>query len=308
MSDPYRILGVSKSASQAEVKSAFRKLAKAHHPDQNKGNPKAQERFAEINSAYEILGDETRRGQYDRGEIDGDGKQKFTGFEGFGGGNPFEGFGQSGGRSQGGFGGAEDILSQMFGDAMGGGTSRGFGGGFGGHPGGRPQSRPQKGADIKITKRVTLEEIAAGKAQVKLGPNRTISLNIPKGVEDGQIVRLKGQGEQGAGGKGDAHIKIAVIPHADFEKRGDSLRVRVEVPLEDAVLGAKMRVPTLEGAVSLKIPAWSNSGNVFRLRGKGLPTKDGGRGDLLAEVKIMLPAEPDDRLIALFKQNQTVES
>ena len=308
MADPYQILGVPKSASEKEVKSAFRKLAKKYHPDQNKDNPKAKDRFAEINGAYEIVGDKKRRVQFDRGEIDADGKEKFSGFEGFHPGGPggHPGAGRAGNPFGGnsGMGGAEDILAQMFGGRAQGGMG-GMGGGspfgqqgFGGQPRG-----PQKSADVKVTARVTLEQIAEGKTEVKLGPNRSVSVSIPAGVEDGQVVRLKGQGEQGHL-PGDALVTIAIRPHKVFEPKGTSLRTDVPVDLDVAVLGGKIRVPTLSGAVSLKIPAWSNSGSIFRLKGKGLLQKDGTRGDLLAVIKIMLPEKGDDLLSELMRERQ----
>ena len=307
MRDPYSVLGVDKTSDEKQVKSAFRKLAKKFHPDRNKDNPKAQDKFSEVNTAYEILGDKEKKTQFDRGEIDAEGKPKFTGFEGFGGGRP--------GRPQHGFGGqqefngAEDILSQIFG---GGGGGSPFGGQFqpGAQQGGRPQ-RQQPVRDIKAFARVTLEELAAGKAQVSIGPNRTVSVSIPAGTEDGQVIRLKGQGEKALNGQvGDAMITISIRPHANFKPQGDDLRIDLPVGLDDAVLGAKVRVPTLTGAVSLNIPAWSNSENAFRIPGKGLPKKAGGNGDILVFPRLTLPREKSEELIQLMKnwQSEKVKS
>lgn len=299
MRDPYNILGVDKTSDAKQIKSAFRKLAKKYHPDTNADNPKAQERFSEINTAYEILGDKEKRGQFDRGEIDNEGKQKFTGFDGFGG--PGRGHGAQGFNNQQAYGSAEDILSQIFG----GGASFGdqFSQGNMGRGPARPRpAPPQKGRDVKVFARITLEELAKGKAQVQLGPDRTVAVTIPHGTEDGQVIRLKGQGEKIAGGvAGDALVTIAVRPHENFKRQGDDLRVDLPISLEDAVLGAKVRVPTLTGAVSLTIPAWSGSESTFRIPKKGLPTKAGGHGDILVFPRLTLPKTKNEDLIKLMK-------
>ncbi len=299
MRDPYSILGVPKTASEKDIKSAFRKLAKQFHPDQNKDNPKAKESFAEANAAYEILGDKTKRRQFDNGEIDAEGKERFQGFEGFGGGQPFGnargGMGDMG--NMGGMGGAEDILSQMFGGAAFGGGPSGMGGQRRG-----TQSRPPKGEDRKISLTVHLKDLAAGKAPIRLGPDRTVSVTIPPEPTDGQIVRLKGQGHEGPAGRGDVLITLSISDHPDYRREGSNLRTHVPVDLKTAVLGGKIRVPTLSGAVALNIPPWSNSGSVFRLRGKGLPNRAGGRGDILAVAAVSLPEDPDEELIELMKQ------
>lgn len=307
MRDPYEVLGVARTADAKEVKSAFRKLAKKYHPDQNKNNPAAKEKFAEANSAYEIVGDAKKRAQFDAGEIDADGKEKFQGFPG--GGNPFEGMRRSGGQQ--GFSGAEDILSQMFGQ-MGGGAG-GFGGMnsgpfAGGHGGARTQTRhaPPKGEDRKIALTVHLKDLASGKAPVRLDKDRTVNVSIPPEPEEGQVVRLKGQGNEGPGGKGDALIALNIARHSDFTREGANLRIQLPVDLKTAVLGGKVRVPLLDGAVSLTIPAWTSSGAVFRVRGKGLPARKGGFGDVLAVASIQLPDGGDDGLAAYLKGgNQT---
>ena len=305
MRDPYNVLGVGKSDDEKKVKTAFRKLAKKYHPDQNKDNPKAKEKFAEINTAYEILSDKEKRAQFDRGEIDAEGKPKYTGFEGFGGARPgAQGFGGARGFSNAqGFEGAEDILSQIF-SGQGGGDP--FGGGFTQGPAGRRPQRPVKGRDIKAFTRVTLEELAGGKSQVRLGPERTVAVSIPAGAEDGQVIRLKGQGEKSpAGPDGDALVTIAIRPHKHFKQQGDDLRIELELPLDEAVLGAKVRVPTLSGAVSLNVPAWSSSGRVFKIPKKGLPCKTGEAGDLLVSLRILLPKDKDDELVALMRKWQS---
>ncbi len=299
MRDPYDVLGVPKSASEKEIKSAFRKLAKKYHPDQNKDNPQAKARFTEANAAYEIVGDKKKRKRYDAGEIDAEGKEKFQGFAGgspFGGGADTYTFRSSSG---GGFANAEDILSQMFGGAAGGGDP--FARARGPMHGAR--ARPPKGEDRKINLTVHLKDLVAGKAPVRLGPDRMVNVTIPPEPENGQIVRVKGQGTEGPGGRGDVLITLNISEHPDFQRQGVNLRTHVQVPLETAVLGGKIRVPTIDGAVALNIPQWSSSGSVFRVRGKGLPSRSGTRGDILAVLAIQLPDEPDERLIELMKSS-----
>ena len=297
MRDPYQVLGVPKTASESEIKSAFRKLAKKYHPDQNKDNPSAKTKFGEVSTAYEIVGDKKKRAQFDAGEIDAEGKDRFQGFGGPGGpggmgGNPF-----GGAR---GMGGAEDILSQMFG--MGGGPGGMGGSPFGGGGQRGPRAAPPKGDDRKINLSVHLKDLAAGKAPVRLDKDRTVNVTIPPEATDGQIVRLKGQGTEGPAGRGDVLITLSISDHPDFRREGNNLRVHVPVDLETAVLGGKIRVPTLTGAVALTIPEWSSSGAIFRVKGKGLPAKDGGNGDILAILSVQLPKEPDERLIELMKK------
>jgi DnaJ-class molecular chaperone len=307
MRDPYDVLGVSKTASAAEIKSAFRKQAKKLHPDANKHDPKAANRFAELNAAYEILGEADKRKAFDRGEIDADGKPRFQGFEGFGGGGPrggregnFEtftwgtdGFHRSGGRAGGGFG-FEDLLKEAFG-----GAARGRRGGFqfedGDVAGG--------GRDIEAALTITLPEAAKGvEKRVLLPTGKEVDVKIPAGLADGQQIRLKGQGHAGPGGRaGDLLIAVSVAPHPLFKRDGADLRLELPVTLYEAVLGGKVRVPTLDGAVELAIPPGTNSGRTFRLKGKGFPGK-GGAGDLLATIRIMLPEGGDHDLETLMKQ------
>jgi DnaJ-class molecular chaperone len=294
MRDPYTVLGVPKGASESDIKSAYRKLAKKHHPDQNPNDPKAKERFAEANQAYEILGDTKKRRQFDAGEIDGDGKPKFTGFQG--GGDPFAGFrgaGRQGGfdpRQQQGFGGAEDILKEMFGGAFSaGGMNRG-------------RAQQQQAQDLTFELPVTLEDAhSAAKVDARLPDGRMLAVSLPKGVEDGQQIRLKGQGHQTFGGRSDAIATVRLRPHAKFRLDGRDLHVDLPIALKDAVLGIKAPVETLTGKLALTIPAWSSSDKVLRLKGKGMAKKDGTNGDLLVHVRIMLPEEPDSALLAYAK-------
>ena len=284
MRDPYDILGVKRSASEAEIKSAFRRLAKNHHPDRNQDDPKAKERFAEASAAYEILGDRTRREQFDRGAIDADGKPRNYGF-----GRSDAGFGAADGgfNFKGGRGDIDDILSEILGAR--------------GRAGRRP---PERGADVVATVTVTLEEIAAGaRPRVSLPGGRVVEVTLPRGVEPGERVRLRGQGDPGlhGGAAGDAIITVEFAPHRRFTVEGQDVRLDLPVTLDEAVLGARVRVPTLEGAVELRIPANTSGGRTFRLREKGLPTREGGRGDLLASVRIVLPPEGDPRLDAVME-------
>ncbi|TNC09230.1 J domain-containing protein [Methylobacterium terricola] len=305
MRNPYDVLGVSRSADEAEIKKAFRKLAKAYHPDRNKNDAKAQDRFAEVNQAYEILGDAKKREQFDRGAIDGDGKPRFTGgFEGFGagrgggggGGFDFESMARArsgaGGGAGGGFG--EDIFSHLFGEAF-------------RSAGGAGRAAPQKGEDVAAELTVTLDQIAGeAKLRLTLPSGREVDVVVPKGVVDGQAIRLRGLGYPGAHGAdpGDALLTIRVAPDARFQVEGADLRTSAEVPLEDAVLGGPIRIQTLTGAVEMKIPPMTSSGRVFRLRGKGLPKKDGTRGDLLATIAVVLPATADEALTEFARKRR----
>ncbi|HLL28016.1 MAG TPA: J domain-containing protein [Xanthobacteraceae bacterium] len=313
--DPYEVLGVSKKADAAEIKKAFRRLAKRHHPDSNKNDPKAQTRFAELNTAYEIVGDEKKRAQFDRGEIDAEGKPRFQGFSGFGGGPGASGFRtgpdetifesfsfgpegfqrrSGGGRSR----GFEDILSQMFGGMGGGRGERGGRGGFEDFA----AEAPPRGSDIAAALTISLAEAAQGaKKRVRLPTGKEIEVTIPAGITEGQSVRLRGQGLSAGGQAGDAIVTVRIAPHPSLKPEGSDLRAQISVPLADAVLGGTVRVPTLDGAVELKIPAGTSGGRVFRLRGKGLPKKEGGTGDLLATVDIDLGAA-DPELEALMRK------
>lgn len=310
MRDPYQVLGVAKDAPAKEIKSAYRKLAKKYHPDQNPDDPKAKDRFAEANQAYEVVGEEKSRGAYDRGEIDAEGKPRFQGFEGAGGGDPFAGFHQS---RQGpgashfefrsstagsdAFGGAHDIFSEIFG--------RGFGreAGGGGRGGGRQQA--PAGADLNAVLDIDIEDaVNAAKVTALFPGGRKIAVKLPKGVEDGQTIRLKGQGEPSPfGGKpGDALVKIRFRKSPRYRVEGRDLHSDLPVELRDAVLGAKVAAETPSGKVSVAIPPWSSSDKVLRLKGRGLPGKAGTHGDLYVHVRVMLPEAGDAELEALMKK------
>jgi DnaJ-class molecular chaperone len=302
MRDPYEVLGVQRSASAAEIKSAFRKLAKKHHPDANKNDPKAAGRFAEVNTANEIIGDEDKRKQFDRGEIDAEGKPRFQGFPGGGraGAAPGGGFEYSfrtgGGGPQGG-GAFEDILSSMFGGAA----------GARGRPGGRAFEQESPFApdlDLSVTMSVSLEEsVHGGEKRVRLPNGKELNVKIPKGVASGQQIRLRGQGESAPGhAPGDLLITMTIAPHPVFKVDGGDLRMDLPITLYEAVLGAKVRVPTLDGAVELSVPKNTTSGRTFRLKGKGIPKAKGATGDLFATVRIALPDGSDAELETLMQK------
>ena len=317
MRDPYEVLGVSKSASAAAIKSAFRKLAKTLHPDANKHDSRAASRFAELNAAYEILGEEDKRKAFDRGEIDAEGKPRFQGFEGFGDGRGrggqdggFETFSwgregvQRGGRAGGGFGGFEDLLKEAFGAGRGGQSwTRRRGGGFEVERDLGAEGFGGPGGDIAAALTITLPEAASGsKKRIQLPTGKEVDVQIPAGLADGQQIRLKGQGRPAGGGHaGDVLITVSIARHPVFDREGADLRTELPVTLYEAVLGGKVRVPTLDGAVELAIPAGTNSGRIFRLKGKGFPAK-GGKGDLLATVRIMLPEAGDAELDQLMRR------
>jgi DnaJ-class molecular chaperone len=281
MRDPYEVLGVPRGASAAAIKSAFRKLAKKHHPDSNKNDPKAAERFAELNTANEILGDEDKRKQFDRGEIDAEGKPRFTGFPG---------------------GGAfEDILNSMFANA-----------GRSGARGGAGRASPfefETGGigldlDVNVAMSVSLEEaVKGGDKRVRLPTGKELNVKVPAGVIEGQQIRLRGQGETAQGHPpGDLLITVHIAPHPYFKVDGSDIRLDLPITLYEAVLGGKVRVPTLGGAVELSIPKNTSSGRTFRLKGKGLPKQGGAAGDLFVTARIMLPDGNDADLEALMQK------
>lgn len=287
MTDPYKILKINKSATEKEVKSAFRKLAKAYHPDQNQDDPSAQAKFAEVNSAYELLSNKEKRGQFDRGEIDAAGNPKGFDFSGMGGG---------GARRAGGIN-PEDILKEFMG---GGRTQRAGGAQWDPFGGGMPRGAPAKGKDFMAPVLVTLEQAhGAQTVPLKLTSGRVLQVQLPKNVEEGQQVRLAGQGQPSptGGTPGDAILSIKFKRHKHFRRDGKDLRVDVPITLYDAVLGAKVRVPTLGGHVELNIPTGVNTTKALRLKGKGLYAK----GDLLASLRIVLPEGGDADLESLMR-------
>jgi DnaJ-class molecular chaperone len=294
--DLYQQLGVKRGASEAEVKKAYRSLAKQLHPDRNKDNPKAAERFAKVTQAYDILSDKDRRAKYDRGEIDEDGNPRMPFGAGFGGGGAgyrpsgpgggpgagFEGFEQAGTAD------LSDLFEGLFGGAMGGGRRAG-GGGFEGF--GRRNRAPQKGADVAYRLKVPFIDAATQKTQrVTLSAGKTVDLKLPNGVDSGTKIRLAGQGQPGPAGNGDAIVTIEVAPHPFFTRAGKDIRLDLPISLREAVLGAKIKVPTPEGPVMLTVPKGATSGKVLRLKGRGFADKTGKRGDQLVTLIIDVPA------------------
>jgi len=312
MRDPYEVLGVDRKASAADVKSAYRRLAKKLHPDANKNDPKAASRFSELNAAHEIIGDEDKRKAFDRGEIDAEGKPKFQGFEGFGAGaGPGRGFG----------GGDANFENFSFGpEGFQRSTRRGRSGGGGGFAGfedvlrdafgGRSRARFESedigaGADVLAEMTVTLPEAAQGVTRrLRLPTGKDVDVKIPAGITGGQQIRLRGQGMAGQGGAGDVLITVSIAPHPLFTLDGADVKLDLPITLYEAALGAKVRAPTLGGHVELTIPPWTSHRRTFRLRGKGFPAK-GGHGDLLATVRIALPEKSDPDLEALMKKWQS---
>jgi DnaJ-class molecular chaperone len=292
--DLYQQLGVTRGASEAEIKKAYRSLAKQLHPDRNKDNPKAAERFAKVTQAYDLLSDKDKRARYDRGEIDEDGNPRMPFGSGYGGGGAGPRPGAGGGGFEGYPGGGfqadaadlSDLFEGLFGAA---GARRGStGGGFGGFNRARPA---QKGADVAYRLKVPFVDAATLKEQrVTLNGGRTIDLKLPRGVEDGSKIRLAGQGQEGPGGKGDAIVTIEIASHPFYSREGKNIRITLPVTLKEAVLGAKVKVPTPEGPVMLTIPKGSSSGKILRLKGRGFTAKDGSRGDQLVQLAVDLPA------------------
>jgi DnaJ-class molecular chaperone len=289
MADPYSALGVAKTASEDDIRKAFRKLAKKHHPDLNPGNKEAEAKFKEISQANEILSDPEKRRRFDAGEIDASGQEM-----------PPRGFyrdqaGGPAGRKYQRAGGHEEfvdmggIFSEMFGER------RGFGGAEGFDMGGLP-----------VTYTLSVPFLVAargGKQRVGLPDGRTLDIDVPEGTTDGTTLRLKGQGMPGTKGQppGDAYVEIRVQPHAFFEARDNDIHVEVPVTLREAVLGDRIKVPTVGGSVMLSVPAGSNTGTTLRLKGRGLlDRKSGQRGDQYVKLKVVLPDKPDDKLKAFL--------
>jgi len=310
--DYYSTLGVTKASSGKEIKQAYRKLARKHHPDVNPGDKTAETRFKGITEAYEVLGDADKRKAFDRGEIDAEGKPRFQGFEGFGaqpgggfnpgGGAHFESFsfGPDGFRRSGGDGGGgiDELLRGMFGGAARG-ARHGSRAPFEGEDFGAGTGA---GQDLHASLTITLNDAAKGtKTRVHLPTGKDIEVKIPAGIASGQQIRLKGQGWPSANGRaGDALITVNVAPHPLFKPDGSDLRLDLPITLYEAALGGKVRVPTLDGAVELAIPPDTNSGRTFRLKGKGLKAKSGA-GDLLATVRIVMPEHTDDAFKDMMK-------
>jgi DnaJ-class molecular chaperone len=281
--DPYNVLGVKKDASQDEIQKAYRRLAKKLHPDLNPGNKQAEEQFKDVSVAYDLLGDTDKRARFDRGEIDASGaerpRQRY--YRDFSEDNPY-----TSGAGFEDFAGDEDILSQIFGR------------------GGRSNLR-MRGSDAHYRLSLDLlDAINGGKRHITLPDGSALDVNIPPGTRDGQVLRLRGKGQPGIGGgpPGDALVEIDVRPHRIFTRKGDDIHVELPISLSEAVLGGKIRVPTPSGPVTMTVPKWANTGTVLRLKGKGAPRADGGRGDEFVTLRVMLPEKPDPELEKFVEQ------
>jgi DnaJ-class molecular chaperone len=314
--DYYATLGVNKSSTEKEIKQAFRKLARKHHPDVNPGDKAAESRFKEINEAYEVLGDSAKRKKYD--EL-GANWRAYEQAEAQGGPNPFAGGQWNPGGQGGGFRTmTQEEMEEMFGDQNPFSdfftTFFGGGGGFGQREssargstaGSRGRVRQRQGRDVEHEIELSLEDAYNGTTRrLSLkhdGHARTVDVRIPAGVGDGSRVRIAGEGEQGSGGApaGDLYLRVRLAPHPLFERKGRDLYVKAPLPVTTAVLGGEVEVPTIAGkAVRLKIPALTQNGQMFRLKGYGMPAvgKPEDKGDAYARVEIQLPTElsPDER-------------
>ncbi|MCU1246815.1 MAG: cbpA [Acidobacteria bacterium] len=289
--DYYDILGVKKSATEAEIKKAYRGLAKKHHPDKNKGNKDAESRFKELSEAYAVLSDQEKRSQYDRL-----GREAFSHGGGQGGGNPFgagfdfsqftDQFGgarggrrtttSAGGQRRGSSGGFTDIFSDLFG---------GGGGGF--------QPGPERGGDIEAELTIDFRDAVLGATMDLVVGGNHIKVKIPEGIAEGQRVRLRGKGSQGTGGgpAGDLNVLVHVRPHPLFERRGDDISIELPVTVGEAIRGAEIDVPTIHGPVRARIPVATQGGQTFRLKGKGVKKKGGTYGDHYYRVLIQVPKD-----------------
>jgi DnaJ-class molecular chaperone len=283
--DLYAVLGVSKTASAEDVKSAYRTLVKQLHPDLHPGDQKRGERFREVASAYEILGDEEKRRKYDNGEIDAEGQQAPAG------GQYYRDFANRGGarqyQSHAGFedlGDVSDLFSDLFGQG----------------------GRVRNGRGRNVSYKLEVDFLTAangGQTRINLPDGKPLNVAIPEGVTDGQVLRLKGLGEpgQGTAPAGDALIEVHVKPHPQFVRQGDDVLHELAVSIDEAVLGAKVEVPTIKGRVAVVVPKGASSGQVLRLKGKGLKNRAGGHGDQLMKLKVVLPKVIDSELETFMK-------
>jgi DnaJ-class molecular chaperone len=289
--DPYTTLGVKKDATQADIQKAYRRLAKKLHPDLNPGNKGAEDKFKEISAAYNLLSDPDKRARFDRGEIDASGTERprqqyyrdFADQDGWSAYTSNTGFADFGD-----YAGAEDILSEIFGRE--------------GRAGGR-----RRGQDVRYHLDLSfLDTVNGGKQSIVLPGGTTLDVNIPPGTRDGQILRLKGKGRPaiGDGPPGDALIEISVLPHPYFTRKGDDIYLELPISLKEAVLGAKVKVPTASGTVTVAVPKWSSTGRVLRLKGRGVPRSDGSKGDQYVTLRLVLPQKPDPKLEAFVAQWQ----
>ncbi len=285
----YEVLGVSRDASSDDIKKAYRKLAKKYHPDLNPGDKAAEETFKKLQAANNLLSDPEKRKQYDAGAIDAEGNETrqhyYRDYAGAGGEHPYQ--------SSAGYEDISDVFSDLF-------RAHARGGAQGGARGADGAEFRMRGGDVRYSIEVPfLEAINGAKKRVTMPNGKVLDLAIPAGVHEGQILRLRGQGMPGYGGgpAGDAYVEVHVAAHPGFRRHGNNIHTDLPIGLHEAVLGAKVRVPTVTGAVTMSVPAGSNSGDTLRLRGKGVPAA-GGRsaGDQVVTLRVQLPKEPDDEL------------
>ena len=285
MKDPYEILGVAKTASADEIRKAYRKLAKKLHPDLNPGDKNAEEQFKEVTAANELLSDPEKRRRYDAGEIDASGAGKASPharyYRDYAGeaGHPYEGHSAYGDFTEG-----DDVFAELLRRAT-------------------EQARRRPGADLHYELAIDfLDAVNGANRTITLPAGGTLNVSIPSGVEDGQISRLRGKGapSPGEGPPGDALVQIAIRPHRYFTRQGDDILLELPITLKEAALGGEVRAPTPTGSVMLKIPKHSNANDVLRLKGKGAKRRDGGAGDELVKLKVMMPTQPDPELEAFL--------
>jgi len=295
--DPYKVLGVDKKASQDDIKKAYRKLAKSYHPDLHPNDKAMESKFKDISAAYDLLSDPDKRARFDRGEIDASGaetaqhfyrsragtddwkyQERYAGPEGFGG---FEGMSHDE---------VNDILNDLFG-----GRARA----------GQRREMKMRGGDVNYSLKVDFLDAVRGASQrITLPDGRSLDVKIPAGMEDGQTLRLAGQGGEGFGGgpRGDAYVTITVAPHGFFERKDNNIHVEVPITLQEAVLGGKIMVPTVDGEVQMTVPKGSNTGKTLRLKGRGAVDRGSGqRGDQYVKLKVVLPDAPDAALVDFIK-------
>ena len=291
MRDPYEVLGVSRTASDSAIKKAYHKLAKKLHPDLNPDDSVVANRFKEVSASYSLVGDPDNRKRYDNGEIGEDGQEKARYHYEYAGGR-----GGPGGGFGGGFGGAqgfnaEDIFGRFFSNVHGGSVRSGG-------------PRQQRGTDRSY--KITVDFLDAAKGSIRrftLPDGKMLDVNIPAGIEEGQQIRLRGQGDTGPTGAGDALVEISINKHPQFRLEGADIHMDLPVNLADAVLGAKVEVPTIEGSVTMSIPRGASSGKILRLKGKGIkPPKAKAQGNQYVRLQVMLPDPPDPKLSALLEE------
>jgi DnaJ-class molecular chaperone len=282
--NPYQVLGVAPSATDADIRAAFRKLAKQYHPDRNPGDKAAEERFKEVSSAFDVLGDASRRKRFDAGEIDADGRERAQYRQWQGG--PYrpgaEGFGPGAGAGGANFDDLGDIFADLFG------ASRGY-----------RDRTGQRGRDLRYRLEIDLlDAVNGGAKRVTMPDARELDITIPAGVADGQTLRLKGQGEKApAGGiAGDIYVELKIKPHPVFRREGGDIHIEAPITLKEAVLGGKITVPTIAGDVALTVPRNTSSGAILRLKGRGAVKGKGVRGDQFVKLRIVLPEGGDAEL------------